>query len=116
MFGDIHNFSPKLSSAVLVFVCVSVFLNVSFMLLQDMAHDTPFLCGSQLPVFFFLHSFFVKLPPLPPYFSEIFPTPPPLLLKIKSPLQQKFPCNSPHQTNFFNNSFFFSFTLKVKEK
>ena len=89
MFGDIHNFSPKLSSAVLVFVCVSVFLNVSFMLLQDMAHDTPFLCGSQLPVFFFLHSFFVKLPPPAPYFSEIFPTPPPPPIKDQIPSPAK---------------------------
>ena len=87
MFGDIHNFSPKLSSAVLVFVCVSVFLNVSFMLLQDMAHDTPFLCGSQLPVFFFLHSFFVKLPPpCPPIFLKYFqPLPPPIKDQIPSP-------------------------------
>ena len=114
MFGDIHNFSPKLSSAVLVFACVSVFLNVSFMLLQDMAHDTPFLCGSQLPLFFFSTPFLSSLPPTPPIFLKDFQ--PPLLLKIKSPLQQKFPCNSPHQTSFFNNSFFFSFNLKVKEK
>ena len=87
MFGDIHNFSPKLSSAVLVFVCVSVFLNVSFMLLQDMAHDTPFLCGSQLPVFFFLHSFFVTLhPPAPLFFWNISnPSPPPIKDQIPSP-------------------------------
>ena len=85
MFGDIHNFSPKLSSAVLVFACVSVFLNVSFMLLQDMAHDTPFLCGSQLPLFFFSTPFLSSLPPTPPYFSERFPTPPPIKDQIPSP-------------------------------